>query len=47
VLVETFIRKLLPLKAHRVTAVQVGPEQIVVEIDRLDLTKPASHCAFA
>jgi transposase len=35
VLVETFIRKLLSLKAHRVTAVKVGPEQVVVEIDRL------------
>jgi transposase len=35
VLLETFIRKVLYLKAHRVTAVKVGPEQIVVEIDRL------------
>ncbi len=34
-LVETFIRKLLHLKALRVTAVKVGSEQIVVEIDRL------------
>jgi transposase len=36
VLVETFIRKLLHLKTHRVIAVEVGPEQIVVEIDRLN-----------
>ncbi len=34
-LVETFIRKQLRLKAHRVTAVKVGSEQVVVEIDRL------------
>ncbi len=34
-LLETFIRKLLHLEAHRVIAVKVGPEQIVVEIDRL------------
>jgi len=35
VLTETFIRKLLQLKAHYVIAVKPGPEQIVVEIDRL------------
>ena len=34
-LVETFIRKLLHLKAHQVTAVEQGPEQVVVRIDRL------------
>jgi transposase len=34
VLVETFIRKLLHLKAHYVTAVWQGPEEEVVEIDR-------------
>ncbi|MGH9453161.1 MAG: ISL3 family transposase [Terriglobia bacterium] len=33
-LVETFIRKLLHLKAHYVTAVEQSSEQIVVEIDR-------------
>jgi len=33
--VETFIRKLLRLKAHRVTVVETSPEQVVVEIDRL------------
>lgn len=33
-LVETFIRKLLHLKAHYVTAVRQNPEQIVVEIER-------------
>jgi transposase len=35
VLTETFIRKLLHLKAHYVIAVKPSPEQIVVEIDRL------------
>ena len=34
-LLETFIRKQLRLKAHRVTTVKVGAEQVVVEIDRL------------
>lgn len=34
-LVETFIRKLLHLKAHYVIAVRQSPEQIVVEIERL------------
>jgi transposase len=34
VLVETFIRKLLRLKVHYVTAVRQSPEQIVVEIER-------------
>ena len=33
--VETFIRKLLRLKAHRVTVVETSPEQVMVEIDRL------------
>ena len=33
--VETFIRKLLRLKAHRVTVVETSPEQVVVEIDWL------------
>jgi transposase len=32
--VETFIRKLLHLKVHYVTAVRQSPEQIVVEIER-------------
>jgi transposase len=35
VLVETFIRKLLRLKAHRVTAVEHSVEQMVIRIDRL------------
>jgi transposase len=35
VLVETFIRKLLHLKAHRVIAVEQSAEQVVVQIDRL------------
>ena len=34
-LVETFIRKLLGLKAHRVTAVELSAERIVIHIDRL------------
>ena len=34
-LVETFIRKMLRLKAHKVTAVEQSWEQVVVEIDRL------------
>ena len=34
-LLETFIRKLLKLKAHRVTAVEHEPERVVVQIDRL------------
>lgn len=34
-LLETFIRKLLHLKAHKVTAVEQSPEQVVVQIDRL------------
>ena len=33
-LIETFIRKLLHLKVHYVTAVRQSPEQIVVEIER-------------
>src|ERR1051326_5826515 len=35
VLVETFIRKMLRLKAHRVTAVEMKAEQMVIRIDRL------------
>jgi transposase len=35
VLVETFIRKLLRLKAHRVTGVERSVEQMVIRIDRL------------
>jgi len=35
VLLETFIRKLLKLKAPRVTAVEPSPEQMVIRIDRL------------
>lgn len=35
VLVETFIRKQLRLKAHRVTAVQVDQDRVVVKIDQL------------
>ena len=34
-LVETFIRKMLRLKAHRVTAVEMKAEQMVIRIDRL------------
>ena len=32
---ETFIRKQLRLKAHKVTGVEVSDDQVVVEIDRL------------
>jgi len=35
VLIETFIRKQLALKAHRVTKVEETGEQMVVHIDRL------------
>jgi len=35
VLVETFIRKQLRLKAHKVTGVEVCNEQVVIQIDRL------------
>ena len=38
-LIETFIRKMLRLKAHRVTAVEVGTEQMVIRIDRLGLRR--------
>lgn len=41
-LVETFIRKLLHLKAHYVSAVRQSPEQIVVDIERLK-SRPL-HC---
>ena len=34
-LLETFIRQLLKLKAHRVPAVEDEPERVVVQIDRL------------
>jgi transposase len=35
VLVETFIRKQLRLKTHRVSSVELEEEQVVVRIDRL------------
>ena len=41
-LVETFIRKMLRLKAHRVTAVELRTEQMVVRIDRLRCRR--LHC---
>ena len=34
-LVETFIRKMLRLKAHRVIAVDLSAEHMVIRIDRL------------
>jgi hypothetical protein len=34
VLIETFIRKQLALKAHRVTKVEETGEQMIVHIDR-------------
>lgn len=34
-LIETVIRKMLRLKAHRVTAVEIGSERVVIRIDRL------------
>ena len=38
-LVETFVRKMLRLKAHRVTAVELSAEQMVIRIDRLRLRR--------
>lgn len=34
-LIETFIRKQLGLKAHRVTAVQLGPQAVIIQIDAI------------
>jgi len=35
VLIETFIRKQLRLKAHRVTRVETNEESMIIEIDQL------------